>query len=167
MTVFATRHTRIVLRGGVAVLAAVAAMLLAGCGSADTVGPGTGADVEDLQSDPDPGAFDDFAEVGQYVGQKVTVSAKVSEALGPNAFTIADQSGETVLVVYDGTPKDLTTGTAIKVTGVVASTFAIGEAEDFLGVDLDDNVLTEFNTDPYIQASSVNTTPSLQNGSSQ
>lgn len=163
---FITRHRRTLLRAGVTTVAVASALVLGGCGG-DTVGPETGADVEDLQTDPDPGAFDDFAEVGTFVGETVTVSAKVSEVLGPNAFTIADQSGETVLVVYDGTPQNLTVESAVKVTGLVAETFAVGEAEQFAGAEFEDELFTEFNTDPYIQASSITVTPSLQGANGQ
>jgi hypothetical protein len=70
------------------------------------------------------------------VGQEVTVSAEVSEIIGPNGFTIADEKAEELLVVHDGSAR-ITVDTPIQVTGTVIKTFAIPGAEEFTGGDLE------------------------------
>lgn len=150
-----TRNRRSLLRSSAAALTASAALVLGGCGG--TAGPETGVDVEDIQNDlPTAGGFEDFSGAQNFAGQQVTVSAEIDEIIGPNGFIIADDAGEPLLVIYDGTPQ-LTVDTPVKVTGTVKRAFAIYEAEEFASGGFNDTAFSDFNGEPYIQASNVDT----------
>ncbi|MFN2497305.1 MAG: hypothetical protein ABR608_15610 [Pseudonocardiaceae bacterium] len=120
-------------------------------------------DVEDIQEEGVDGVGDSgvFEDAESFAGQQVTVSAEVSEIISPNAFTIAGDEniglGPLLVVVYDGSPQ-LTEETAVQVTGTVMRAFSVGEAEDFAGADFDDGLFGDFDSEAYIQASSVDTT---------
>lgn len=150
------------LRGfAVAAAAALGMVVLGACG---TAGPETGTDVEDIQNDPANDVFTDFSEVDPYVGQQVTVSAEVSEVLDPTAFTIADEAGEALLVLYNGS-KNIEPETGIKVTGTVKKEFSVTTAEDFLGVEVDTpDVFGPFGGEPYIEATSIETNVAFDDG---
>jgi hypothetical protein len=157
---FIARSWRVLCRNGVAALVASAALVLGGCGG--TAGPEQGTDVGDIQNDPAAGVFEDFSEVQQFVGQEVTVSAEVTEIIGPNGFTIAAENAEPLLVVYDGSAQ-ITVDTPIQVTGTVFKTFILREAEEFAGADFDDTEFAEFDAEPYIQAAAIETDPEFGN----
>jgi hypothetical protein len=169
-----TRNRRTLRRNGAAALAASAALVLGGCGG--TAGPEQGTDVGDIQNDQAGGGgvvngdggglFEDFSEVQSFVGQRVTVSAEVDEVIGPNAFTMADDSGEQLLVVYQGAAPNLAVNTPVQVTGTVKKAFDLPTAEEFAGADFNDVAFEDFNGEPYIQASNIDTTVTTpQNGS--
>ena len=160
---FITRNRRTLCRNGAAAVAASAALVLGGCGG--TAGPETGTDVEDVQEEPAAGVFEDFSEAQNFAGQQVTVSAEVDEIIGPNAFTIADDAGEQLLVVSGGT-RQLNRDTPVQVTGTVRRAFNLAEAEQFASGDFNDAAYTDFSGEPYIQASNIDTTvTTTQNGS--
>lgn len=159
---FITRN-RTLRRGGAAAVVASATLVLGGCG--DTAGPETGTDVEDIQEEGAAGVDAEiFGDPQSFAGQQVTVSAEISEIIGPNAFTIADENAEPLLVVYDGRPS-VNMDTPVQVTGTVIKTFALPEAEGFAGADFEDEPFVGYNGEPYIQASSLDTTVTpAQNG---
>lgn len=161
---FSTRNRRTWRRSGVAALMAAAALVLGGCGD-DTAGGEAGADVEDIQRDQAVGdAAGDarvFDDPQPFVGRQVTVSADVNRIISPHAFTIAGTENtalEPLLVLYNGNAQ-LTPDSVVQVTGTVKQGFRIAEAEGFVGTDLDDGLFTDFENDPYIQASSVSPIP--------
>lgn len=154
-------------RGGAVALLAAAALVLGGCGGG-TAGPETGADVADIQEEPgdDRGhnLVDEFEAVESYAGQQVTVSAEVSEIVGPHAFTITGETGEPLLIVHDGSA-EITLGTPVRVVGTVVQTFELVEAEDFAEADLNDESFSPYaDIEPYIQATVIETDPEFGNG---
>jgi hypothetical protein len=172
---FITRNRRTLFRNGAAALAASAALVLGGCG---TAGPEQGTDVGDIQNDQaggvadgggnggNGGAFIDFGDAQSFVGQTVTVSAQVNEIIGPNAFTMADESGEQLLVVSATSVQNLAVDTPVQVTGTVKKAFNLPTAEQFAGADFNDAAFSQFGGEPYIQASNIDTTVTTnQNGS--
>ena len=108
------------------------------------------------------GAFDTgYSDVQNYVGQQVTVSADVNDVISPTAFTIAGTENTTVdelLVLHAQGGPTVTPDSAVQVTGPVRQGFSIPQAEQFVGVDLDDGLFTDWEGQNYIEASSVDTT---------
>lgn len=169
---FITRNRRTLRRSGAAALAASAALVLGGCG--DTAGPETGTDVKDIQeeggavgddggagggADGDDGGV--FEDPQSFAGQEVTVSAEVSEIVGPNAFTIGADNAEPLLVVHDGSSAP-TVDTPIQVTGTVMKSFALPDEEEFFDADFDDPLFVDYDGEPYVRAGAIDTTPPFE-----
>lgn len=95
-------------------MAVACALVLAGCGAGDTPGPDTGAAGGTL-------AENDWFDTEDYLGRTVTVSATVATVLGPQAFLLAgeDDGDDTFLVLSRDTPRELSAGEDIQVTGTV------------------------------------------------
>lgn len=153
----------------------LAALGLAGCG---TSGPETGTDVEDIQEENpveettaeettaagtmydgvyDQGFYDDL---DSYEGQTVTVSAEVNEVISPSSFTIAgtdETTVEALLVVHDTQLSELQPELTVKVTGTVHKAFDLPTVEEETGLDLEDELYEQWNGEPYIQATEVDT----------
>lgn len=154
--------------------AAVAAIVLSpagvvACGE-DSPGSEAGADVEDIVEDQpvldepvDGEVWDgldrDFSdELGSYVGQEVRLSATVDEVITPAAFTIADPDDaavEPLLVLSSPSTAEVAPDDSVGVTGTVREGFGVAEAEEALGVDLDDQLLADYADAPYVVADSV------------
>ncbi len=163
---------RYTTRKAAAALVAAAGLGLAGCG---TEGPEAGTDVEDITDgevvESSAPATDDategaavmaydgaynqefYDEATTYVGQQVTVSAEVSETLSPDSFAIAG-AVDPLLIVEDGEVPAVDEGQVIQVTGTVQENFSVTGVEEQLGVDLDDELFTDFEGEPYIMATS-------------
>lgn len=158
-----TGHRRGLCRSGAAALMAAFALVLGGCGGSGTAGPERGADVADIQDEPvdDDSIFFD-GDVQSFVGQEVTLSAAVTEVIGPNAFTIAGENAQELLVVHDGDAQ-ITVDTPIRVTGTVIKAFAIPDAEEFTEADLEDGPIADFDGEPYVQATAIDTDPDFSN----
>lgn len=174
-------------RAAVIGTAPLLALGLAGC---STAGEETGADVEDVQEleeeeplEDDAAAEDDAADVADgpydgpydeafyanidevHAGETVTVSALVNEVISPEVFTIAGTDETTVdaLPVLHGEPMDtLESGLDVRVTGVVMTGFDLVAIEDEMGIDLDDELFEEWDGQPYIDATGVDSTVSLE-----
>ena len=144
---------------------AVSALGLTACGS-DTAGAETGRDVEDIQEDPAVAEIYDgphdmvfYDDVQSYDGEEVAVSADISEVISPTSFTIAgtdDATAESLLVVHDGTLKELAPDLAVRVTGV-HKTFGLPTVADDLDLDLGDALFEEGGAEPCIQATTIAT----------
>lgn len=158
---FITRHRRTLYRSAAAATMASAVLVLGGCGG--TAGPETGVDVEDVQDEPfEEDSFFFEGEIDSFVGQEVTLSAEVSEIIGPNGFTIAAENAEELLVVHDGNAQ-ITVDTPVQVTGTVFKTFILREAEEFADADFADGAFIDFDGEPYIQATAIDTDPEFGN----
>jgi hypothetical protein len=162
------------LRTAATGLVAASALLLGACGE-DTTGPERDAEVEDVQEQPpdvslpssalptvtvEPGMFDtDVADVGNSVGQEVTLTAYVNDVIAPKAFTILgtkDTTADELLVLHQQDAPALTPGSAVRVTGAVRPEFSVQAAEQFVETDLDDAVLTAWQGHNYIEANAIN-----------
>lgn len=165
------RLTRgLVAAGGATVLA----LGLGACG--DTAGDEDGTSVEDVQEaetevEAEAGAeegalgyegpYDDAFTEQQpdLVGQQVTVSAAVDAVLDETSFTLAgDGSGVEPLLVVGADPQAASTVQAdqeVDVTGTVEQAFVLTEVEEDLGVDLEDELYTEWEGQAYLAASAV------------
>ncbi len=168
-------HRNWLTRIGVGSALSLAALSLVGC---NTTGPETGTDVEDIEENPDdletptPGGGDDesdlaydgvydqsfYDDIDSLDGQTVTVSANVNEIISENGFTIAGTDETTVdelLVVHDGSYPELAPGLTVSVTGTVHSVFGIEEVQSDTGVELDQEAYADWESSPYIEATSV------------
>jgi hypothetical protein len=122
--------------------------------------------AEEGVAEGDALGFDEVgADTESFVGQEVTVSAEVNEQLSENAFTIAgeDSALEPLLVVSATGPMTIVEGDAVQVSGTVMQAFDLPTVEQELGVDLQDDLFTEFEQQPYIQASAVDSTVAAEN----
>jgi filamentous hemagglutinin family protein len=168
-----TNSTRTRRLAGAIVAAGIGTGVLAGCGG--TAGPETGASVDEIQQEAEPGAdvgvgedagvgVDDAAadDVNSYIGQRVTVSAEVNDVLSPSAFTIAGTAGsggaEELLVIANDPGVVVDEESAAAVTGTVRQAFDLAAAESEFGYDYDDAAFTEYEGEPYIVAESIDPT---------
>lgn len=169
------RHTT---RTAAVALFAVAGLGLAGCGEEEA-----GPEVEDieegevLESSPPPEATEDasvlpgapyrgaynqefYDDQEIYEGQEVTLSAEVEGIVSANALEISDPNNidlEPLLVLHDLEAPDLEEGQVVEVVGTVQEGFTLATAEEDLGVDLVDELFTDYEEEPYLQASDVST----------
>ena len=142
-------------RSGLLVVAVglVLALGMAACGQQETAGPEEGpADVEDVTQGI--GVLEDSE---YFVGKAVTVSAEVSEVIGPAAFTIAGEGGTPKPLLILSAPNSLpniSDDSVVRVSGTVRE-FDVVAGERELGVDLDDERLGEYADDHAIVANKV------------
>lgn len=150
------------------------ALGLTSCGG--TSGSESGADIEDIQDDQDidpdtaeavepeaPGPYDgpygqDFSNAMEsYEGQRVTVSADVNKILTDSAFTIAgtDEGMEPLLIIHEDKIKDLSTGSAVSVTGIVHKAMDLSELKKSFEGELGAEALEDWDGEPYINAAAV------------
>ncbi|HET9860047.1 MAG TPA: hypothetical protein VFQ19_09735 [Nocardioidaceae bacterium] len=153
-------------RGAAAGLLAMSTFGLVAC-SEDTAGSEEGVSVEDVQEGGEDGgasaydgAYDsDFeTDVTSYEGETVTVSAEIDEILGDQAFTIAgteDTDVEPLVVIHKDAMENLEAGTVVEVTGVVHKALDVPKVEDAIETDMDDVVLEDFEAEPYIEATNI------------
>ncbi len=153
-------------RGAAAGLLAMSTFGLVAC-SEDTAGSEEGVSVEDVQEGGEDGgasaydgAYDsDFeTDVTSYEGETVTVSAEIDEILGDQAFTIAgteDTDVEPLVVIHKDVMENLEAGTVVEVTGVVHKALDVPKVEDAIETDMDDVVLEDFEAEPYIEATNI------------
>ncbi|MFH5823465.1 hypothetical protein [Georgenia sp. AZ-5] len=148
-------------------LAVAAALALAACDEDDTAGPETGADAgtqegADAVVDPYVGPYDTpfYSDINSYSGQEVTVSGDVDEIVSATAFTIAgteDTDVAPLLVVSTTEVGGLEPDMTVSVTGTVHEAFDLATLEEQAGTDLDDELFDVWDGEPYIDASSVDT----------
>ena len=153
-------------RGAAAGLLAMSTFGLVAC-SEDTAGSEEGVSVEDVQEGGEDGgasaydgAYDsDFeTDVTSYEGETVTVSAEIDEILGDQAFTIAgteDTDVEPLVVIHKDAMENLEAGTVVEVTGGVHKALDVPKVEDAIETDMDDVVLEDFEAEPYIEATNI------------
>lgn len=152
-----------------------AAVGLVGCNS--TSGTEEGADVEDVVEEEAPaeeapaedmaagpydGVYDQtfYDEMDSYVGEEVILSADVNEIISPTSFTIAgtdDTTVEALLVVSAEEMSEVTPGLTVEVTGIVQEAFDLPTVEEELGIDLDDAAFEDWDGEPYVEATAIDT----------
>jgi hypothetical protein len=138
-----TRASMLIATGGTALLALTGAVACS-----DSEGPDQGADVEDIT--------DDYFDNDEYVGQTVTVSAEVTDVIGPQSFELAgDDWGDESLLVTSANNTDVQEGNVVAVTGEVAEAFLYDTyAADYaLG---DPGLYTSYNEEKFLIADNVN-----------
>ena len=129
----------------------------------ESAGQAAGVSVADVVDNP-----------SEFYGKKLTVSGLVGEVVGPNAVTIGGQDGvfeEELLIVGAQPLPELAEGDAVEIaaedlvqaTGTLQE-FQVPEFEEALGTELDDNLFTEYEGEPALQASSVALTPAEGGG---
>lgn len=177
LTELNVRTTRLAAIG---VLSA-AAFGMTACGTAGTE---TGTDVEDVQegevvqttgpaeatdapaaeraAGPYVGPYDTnfYDDAVTYAGEEVTLSAKVGEIVSPMAFTIAGTDDTTVsplLIISGEKMTDLEEGQVVEVTGTVHEAFDLPKVNEEMQEDLDDDLLGDYDGQPYVKATKVST----------
>ncbi|MGB3231559.1 MAG: hypothetical protein WA944_22340 [Mycobacterium sp.] len=133
----------LIATGGTALLALTGAVACS-----DSEGPDEGADVEDIT--------DDYFDNDEYVGQTVTVSAEVTDVIGPQSFELAGNDwGDESLLVTSADNADVQQGNVVEVTGEVAEAFVYDTyAADYaLG---DPGLYITYNEEKFLIADSIN-----------
>lgn len=166
MTTTRTRpFARVLAAGGAAALA----FGLTACGEDETAGSEASVDVQDVQQDAveeEGYAYDGiydasfYDDVQSYVGQEVTLSANVNQVISPMAFTIAgtgDTEVSEMLVVSSNENSELQPDLAVQVTGTVRQAFEVPAVEEELGIELDDSLYSDWEGQPYLVASNIDT----------
>lgn len=174
MTTHALPHTRSHARRRTrlagSALAALAALSLSGCGG-DTTEEATSPDASSEQqtatmdaeaaTDEDVLRLDDVADdLDARAGEELTVAGAVKDVITPEVFTIVDPTGTTldpVLVVGAEQVDGLAPEQAVQVTGTVKTDFDVAQAEETLDIQLEDELLTEWQEGLYIEAQQVDT----------
>lgn len=144
--------------GGIAL--GVTTLLLPGCNTPNDIQEGrTNVTTEDLATDDLEGATGAGGEE-IVVGQEVTIRARVQEEISDQAFAVQAEDGTNVLVINSpGTPVTLPADdTPIQVTGEVVE-FVIADVEADYGLDLDNELFGDYETEPAIIAQSVALAP--------
>lgn len=92
---------------------AVLSLILTSCYS-ETAGPESGVDVQDVTTE-------DFFSTDKLVGERVTVSARVTERLPGQAFVLAggEYGDASLLVLTSKDTPEIRVGQVIRVTGVI------------------------------------------------
>lgn len=146
----------------------LAALSLTACGEDETNAADQPADSETSANTGTGAAGDilDFQDVSGdlqgRVGEEITVRATVEDVVTPEVFTLTDPADTTLdpIVVVDQDPTEVVeTGTEVVVTATVRDEFVSSEIEDLLKIQLDDELLGDFEEGPYLDASEVRTEP--------
>lgn len=149
-------------------VAPLAALLLvvplAGCG--EDQGPVDTGDAqqrtgEDTEADDgEVLRFEELAEdLDDLVGDEVSVTATVDEVVTPGVFAITGEDPESMVVVDVAPEEDVETDTEVVVTGTVQPGLDDLEVEDLLATQLDDELLNDWEGEPFLEADEVDTTP--------
>lgn len=97
-----------------------------------------------------------FTNPDEFLGTEVQVDAQVVQTISDQAFTIAadDWGGKILHVVPEAVGQSVPEGAQVRVIGVVEE-WDERSVEDELGVELDDDVVADFDGENYIRASQV------------
>lgn len=134
------------MRAACAALALPIVVLLAGCGAQDTTGPERGVTVNEIQQS------ENYFE-GEYLGHQVTVSATVTEVLGPRSFELdgADY-GEDSLLVQTPEPVVVEEAQDVTVSGTVGQFHRLSE-DDYAPGSYD--LYEDYETEAYLYGATV------------
>ncbi|WP_159617243.1 hypothetical protein [Arthrobacter zhaoguopingii] len=149
--------------------AAILPMAVLGATACSTAGSEEGASVEDIVDEPvekdeiaDPyaGQYDEGfqQEMNSYVDEEVTLSATVNEIISPVSFTIAGTDDTTVdelLIVHDEELPDVDPGQVVEVTGTVHEALDLPTVEEERGIDLEDDLYEDWDSETYVEAVSI------------
>lgn len=94
-------------------------------------------------------------------GETVTISGEVEVLYGPHAFRlVGEKPTEGTLVIGANTveAQQMSEGDVAQVTGTVTE-FVVADVEENLGIDLDDEVFTEFEEELVVTADFVDVVP--------
>jgi hypothetical protein len=136
---------------------------LVGCGGGEVATSVEGATAAQTQEGQEPqGAVPDGPaeiDVQSVVGQTITVRAEINEVLTESVFSFGDAVfGDSVLVLTAKPVVDqLDENGPVEVTGTVREAFDPADVERNLDNPVDDAAFREFEGDPYIVATDVDT----------
>lgn len=140
------------------------ALPLAACGEDDgAVDTGdaqqrTGEDTE--ADDNEVLTFEELLQdVDSRTGDVVSVTATVDEIVTPGVFAITGDTPESMVVVDVAKTEDVEDGTEVVVTGTVHEELDDLEVEELMEVQLGDELLNDWEDEPYLEATEVDTTP--------
>ena len=162
-------------RAPTAAAIAVAALALTACGGPTTPPPDAPVeqlvDPEAVPTGPYAGPYQAFAEdLEHYAEQEVTLRAQVQTVVSPVAFTITtpDPSGEDteesgkfaplLVMDFDDPSPVLNPGDQIEITGTVHAAYNVPDTEENLGAPPGPEVLAAYDGQPFLNATSVQTT---------
>lgn len=120
--------------------------LLVGCAEPETTGPESGITVNDIQGS------EKYFE-GDHLGRQVTVSATVTEVLGPRSLEIdgADY-GDDSLLVQTPEPVAVEEGHVLRVSGTVGQFHRLSE-DDYAPGSYD--LYEDYETEAYLYGATV------------
>lgn len=155
-----TSHDRGSTRVLGATLVAVTALGLAGCNRDDPIpadGESMGESVPVTEEDENRVVYEGqynqefIDEAAAYVGQQVTISGQVTGTLSPETFAIAGPA-DPMLIVEEQEIPAVDEGLTVELTGIMRENFSVTEVEEQLGVELDDDLYTDFEGENYLMA---------------
>ena len=169
------KKTRLIARAALLGTIPALALGLTGCNQSEPVDGGEAEAGDVLENELDADVNEDVADVydgpydedlynyvqNDWANEQVTVSAKVNEILSPEVFTIAGTDDTTVdplPILHQDPLDDLARDLVVRVTGIARVSFDIATVEEEMGIDLDDELFGEWEGQPYIEASVVDTT---------
>lgn len=117
--------------------------------------------TDEDQDEPDEGldpatlSFEDISDdLAGRVGEEVMVEAKVEDVVTPGVFTVNALEGndlESIVVVGAEASEDVEVDSPIVFTGTVRESLQPNQVEELLDVQLDDELLTEHEGQPYVE----------------
>ena len=151
---------------GALVSAALSGVVLAGCSEDYETNETAPADAdvrpaEDLEDPYDGPYAKEFREdIEGYTGQEVSLLGEVERVLSPIAFVLAGEDGvEPILVISQSEFGDLRPGQAVAVAATPWDEFELTEVEEAIGSDLPDEAYTDWEGEPFLDASIVEPRP--------
>lgn len=156
-------------RPALAIGALLLALPLSACSQDDGVVDTDDAveDTDDKASEPEAGldveslSFEEVSDdLSSRAGEEITVTAEVEDVVTDQVFTINSLDGndlEPIVVTNVDGDQVVDAGTPVRVTGLVAETFILTDVEETVGVQLDDELLADFENRPYLEATHVDT----------
>lgn len=126
----------------------------------------TNVTTEDLaNADLSEGEFDAVGidDVENLIGQSVTVRSMVQETVDETGFTLATDGGPVLVINATGIPFETPSeaigeSIPVQITGEVTE-FVVADVESEYGLDLDENVLVDYEQQPAIIAESLALAP--------
>lgn len=146
--------------------AALAATSLAACSEeepedAATPDPGTSSESAEQAGDPaeEVMTFEDVSDdLGSMVDEEVRVRATVEDVVTPGVFLVNALEGndlESIVVVGEDLARDLALDEEVVIEATVEPSLAPNRVARLLDVQLDDEMLTDYRGDPYLEAVDV------------
>lgn len=130
--------------------------LSAACGGGETAGSERGVTVDDLQQE-------EYFYQGEHLGRTVTVSAAVSEVLGPRWFELSGGDfGDDTLLVTTGQPVEVANGEVVRVTGTVGQLHRSVPSERVPYLQM--SLYAKYETEAYLYGATVEPLPATQQG---
>lgn len=143
MAIESTSGVRSGPRAVAVVWALIAVGLASGCGTSEDPGGITTSEIQQPQ----------YFHEGDYLGQRVTVDAEVTEVLGPRNFQLQARAyGDDSLLVQTSMPVQVRPGQTVRVTGTVGQYHIQADSETGY---MQNDRYEKYETEAYIHTATV------------